>query len=313
MQWGEFALGWKASLIAAGRADTTVRVYLGTLAACGAWCAARGLEPADVDGETLVQWVGRHRWAANSRKMVRSALRSAWAWGVRTGQLEVNVALELPSVRRPAPRPHPTPEHAYASALRAAPPREHLMLRLAAEAGLRRAEVAGVHRSRLVDGAAGWDLWVLGKGSKERLVPLTDGLARELRVRCGEGYAFPSPRGGHLTPGHVGALIAAALPEGYSMHSLRHRFATRAYALSSGDLFAVQELLGHASPVTTRMYVQLGGEVKRRLVEAVGQSEPASAPPALAQVPHLGRERQERRLVADGEVAALPGEVARLL
>lgn len=270
MQWIDFIRGWRRSLVASGKAPTTIRVYLGTLAACHEWAVAHGLEPADVTGEHLVQWVGGHRWSPATRQVVRCALRSAWGWAVRAGHLVTNAALELPTVRRSAPKAHPTPEHAYASALRAAEPRERLMLRLAAEAGLRRAEVALVHRADLVDAPEGWELWVHGKGSKDRLVPLTDSLARELRIACGESWAFPGARGGHLTAGHVGTMIADALPPGYTMHSLRHRFATRAYALSS-DLFAVQELLGHASPTTTRMYVQLGQDVKRRLVEAVGE------------------------------------------
>lgn len=268
--WGDFASGWRGYLRAAGRAPATIRVYSDVLRWCRDWCTSHGLEPAHVTGEHLVEWVGSRAWSASTRQVVRCALRSAWSWAARRGYVPADVALELPPVRRPSPAAHPTPEHAYASALREAGPRERLMLRLGAEAGLRRAEVARVHRSDLVDAPEGWALWVHGKGSKDRLVPLTASLARELRIACGSGYAFPGARGGHMSIGYVGELMAAVLPEGYSMHSLRHRFATRAYAVSS-DLFAVQELLGHASPATTRMYVQLGQDVKRRLVEAVGE------------------------------------------
>jgi integrase/recombinase XerC len=68
------------------------------------------------------------------------------------------------------------------------------------------------------------------------------------------GWLFPAwPAGGHLTAHYVGKLVAAALPAGWSMHKLRHRFATRAYR-ASGNLRAVQTLLGHSSVATTERY-----------------------------------------------------------
>ena len=58
------------------------------------------------------------------------------------------------------------------------------------------------------------------------------------------------------------------MPVGWSMHSLRHRFATVAYA-HDRDLLTVQALLGHASPGTTQRYVVAPGEAARRTVLAV--------------------------------------------
>ena len=149
----------------------------------------------------------------------------------------------------------------------AAGTRERLMLRLAAECGLRRAEVAQVHSRDVVEDLGGWSLVVHGKGSRERVVPLPVSVGVELRA-LGRGYAFPGDDHGHLSPRWVGTLISRLLPEGYTMHSLRHRFATRAYAVDR-DVFTVQELLGHASPATTRVYVQLPNDSKRRLVDAI--------------------------------------------
>ena len=91
-----------------------------------------------------------------------------------------------------------------------------------------------------------------GKGDKDRLIPLPAGLGGMIRARS--GWVFPSERGGHVSPRWVGQMCAAALPGDWTLHGLRHRFATRAYARSR-DLRAVQELLGHASPAITQRYV----------------------------------------------------------
>lgn len=91
-----------------------------------------------------------------------------------------------------------------------------------------------------------------GKGDKVRLVPVVDGeiLAS---IRAADGWVFPG-RGGAMTSGHVTKLVSAALPEGWTCHTLRHRFGTRLWEVTH-DLAVVQEALGHASPVTARIYV----------------------------------------------------------
>lgn len=142
-----------------------------------------------------------------------------------------------------------------------------LILRLAAEVGLRRAEIASIHSHDLVDDLLGWSLVVHGKGGRERVVPLPTPLALELHAR-GSGWVFPGADHGHLSPRWVGKLAARVMPEGWTIHTLRHRFATRAYGLDR-DLLVVQTLLGHASPVTTRRYVAIGEDRLRATVQAV--------------------------------------------
>ena len=145
------------------------------------------------------------------------------------------------------------------------------MLRLAAEAGLRRAEVAGVHTRDVVEDLGGWSLWVHGKGGRDRLVPLSRSLAVELRGHVERGYVFPGAVGGHLSPRWVGRIVAELLPGEVTMHQLRHRFATRAYGVDR-DTFTVQQLLGHASPDTTRRYVAVPDERLRATVDAIGSA-----------------------------------------
>jgi site-specific recombinase XerC len=71
-----------------------------------------------------------------------------------------------------------------------------------------------------------------------------------------EGWLFPDGLGGHLSAGHVGRVVSRALPDHWTMHTLRHRYATRAYR-GTHNLRAVQTLLGHESIVTTERYTAL--------------------------------------------------------
>ena len=85
-------------------------------------------------------------------------------------------------------------------------------------------------------------------------MPLLPDVASRLTA-LPRGWAFPSPRGhGHITTNHVGTLISRALPQGWTAHSLRRRFATSVYR-GSHDIRAVQVLLGHSSVQTTQVYV----------------------------------------------------------
>lgn len=146
------------------------------------------------------------------------------------------------------------------------------MLRLAAEAGLRRGEIARIHTRDILDDVVGWSLRVHGKGgggAVTRIVPLPDTLALDLISHTGgHGYVFPGHSDGHLAPQRVGDLLAALLPGQWTAHSLRHRAGTRWWRVDH-DLLTVQHLLGHASPLTTQVYVQLDDDVARATVAAV--------------------------------------------
>ena len=112
-----------------------------------------------------------------------------------------------------------------------------------------------------------WWLRVHGKGARQRTVPLTDDLASMLRGMP-EGWAFPNGQGGHLSAGYLSKQVSELLPEGVTMHALRHRFATQAYNVDR-DVFAVQRFLGHASPTTTQRYVLVSDQNLRALGAAV--------------------------------------------
>jgi integrase len=168
--------------------------------------------------------------------------------------------------------------HAWRAALAAADLRVQIMLRLAGEAGLRRGEVSRVHTRDLLEGSGGAQLVVHGKGGKERVVPISDSLAEALRSEGSRlkrdqdqkgGWLFPNGTGGHLTAYHVGQLVVRVLPDGWTMHTLRHRFASRAYR-GTRNLRAVQVLLGHESIATTERYTAVDDDEIRAAMESAG-------------------------------------------
>ncbi|WP_231992692.1 tyrosine-type recombinase/integrase [Mycobacterium sp. 1164985.4] len=194
---------------------------------------------------------------------------SFFGWAHRAGHLSTNPAAGLPVMRAAAPSPRPAPDAVWIAAIAAAGPRVRLMLRLAAEAGLRRAEIARVHRRDLTRGPTGAALLVNGKGSKRRTVPVGDDLAAAIAGDGADGYLFPGADDGHPSPRYVGDLMADALPDHWTAHTLRHRFATRAYR-GSRNLRAVQTLLGHSSVATTERYTAVDDDEIRAAAMAAG-------------------------------------------
>ncbi len=260
MSWHGLIEDYGVAERAGGRSPGTVRLHRHYLANL----ARRYPAGPPTDTGALRAVLAAPQWSAETRKSARSAYRGFYRWAYAEGRVPANPAEALEPVRVPAGVARPAPEQVVRAALSAAGPRERLMIALAAYAGLRCCEIAAVHRSDL----AGDVLRVTGKGGRVREVPILDAdlLAALRAVRA---WAFPSPAAGrgHLTAGHVSRLVGRALPPGWTAHTLRHRMATRAYA-GTGDLLAVQTLLGHAKPETTRRYVRVPDDALRRAVSA---------------------------------------------
>lgn len=246
-------------LRAAGRAPSTVRLRQMHLERFFSWLAA---DPLTVDIDDLTAYMAANDWAPESRKSVRASLRGFYQWCEESERIEVDPSRRLPKVAVPQGIPHPTPTDVVDAALAKASARELLMVHLAAYAGLRRAEIAGLHSRDII----GDTVVVRGKGGKVRSVPLHPVLVVELAgVR---GFVFPGRDRGHLSPDRVGKIMTALLGSGWTAHSLRHRFATRAYA-AERDLLTVQQLLGHSSVATTQRYTQVPDDARRRAVNNV--------------------------------------------
>lgn len=249
MTWGSLLTAWAEWMRAGRTSPETVKLRVYHLTRL----AESFDSPEAVTTDELVAWLAAHNWKPNTARSYRASYRAFWAWLVKTGRWTgVSPAHEVPSVKVPRAKARPTPEDAFRQAMRASDPRARLAIALAGVCGLRRGEVARLRREDMEPDLAGWSLRVVGKGGHVRLVPLTDELVGMIRARR-PGWLFPAPGGGHLTPAHLAKIVSRELPDGFTMHTLRHRCGTLAYAATK-DIRAVQELLGHAKPETTAIY-----------------------------------------------------------
>ncbi len=242
-----------------------------------AWCEARGVARwRDLEQHQVRAYIAeRHRRGMSGKSLQRelSALRSLFNYLVREGAAEENpaVGLRAPRAARKLPA---TLDADQLGRLLDAPPgdpletRDLAIMELLYSSGLRLAELVSLDLGE-VDSADA-TLEVTGKGAKTRRVPVgrkaIEALDRWLAVRpqfaaAGERALFVGRRGGRLGPRAVQARLKQwALRQGAARHLhphlLRHSFASHLLE-SSGDLRAVQELLGHADISTTQVYTHL--------------------------------------------------------
>ncbi len=212
------------------------------------------VRPEAVTPAAVLEWFESKQWARETRRSARDAVNLFYEWMKLTGRRCDNPACVLPRVRRTSPSPHPCPDSVIRAALLDAKPDVRLMIRLAAECGLRRNEIAQTGAADVLDGGDGYSLIVHGKGGKQRIVPMPDDLARD--VIAYDGPCFRGRFGGSVEASYVGKRVGAALPKGYSCHSLRHRYATKLYA-ETRDILLVSKMLGHTKVETTMAYVAL--------------------------------------------------------
>lgn len=262
--WRKSIEGWTDTLRAAGLSAQTIKSRRYKMGHLAALLMPSG--PKDVTTEQIVQAFARQQWKPETRKAYRNTISSFFRWLHKSGRRSDDPSLDVPRVKKPHAHPRPCPDRYIAAAMEKATTLERLMIRLGAECGLRRGEIARVHSDDVVADSAGHSLIVRGKGDKQRIVPLPDDLAAI--VMDANGYLFPGRFGGHVEESYIGDHISHLLPDRYAAHTLRHRFATTAYA-ATHDLFVVAELLGHESVETTEHYVAMPDGRLREATAAV--------------------------------------------
>lgn len=262
--WRKNIEGWTDTLRAAGLSAQTIKSRRYKMVHLAALLMPSG--PEDVTTEQIVQVFARQQWKPETRKAYRNTISSFFRWLHKSGRRSDDPSLDVPRVKKPHAHPRPCPDRYIAVAMEMATSSERLMIRLGAECGLRRGEIAAVHSDDVVADSAGRSLIVRGKGDKQRIVQLPDDLA--CIIMDARGYLFPGRFGGHVEESYIGDHISRLLPDGYAAHTLRHRFATTAYA-ATHDLFVVAELLGHESVETTEHYVAMPDGRLREATAAV--------------------------------------------
>lgn len=248
-------------LSAANQSPGTIRQRVGILSQLSARLGSL-LVATEKD---LLEFISSGSVRTETRRTRLATLRKFYRWAFKRGLMQSNPAEDLPSIKREVGIPRPAPDEVIAEALRSAPPRAALAIMLAAFAGLRRSEIASLGREDFTPQG----IRVKGKGGKHRLIPMAAPIAQAVS-ELPPGPIFPSygrERGVGLRSDGVAFIVEKYLPEPWTLHSLRHRFATVAYQRTH-DLRSVQQLLGHASVETTQVYTWVGAEELTAAVSA---------------------------------------------
>ncbi|MGV8082661.1 MAG: tyrosine recombinase XerC [Coriobacteriia bacterium] len=263
-----------------GASGHTVRAYATDLAKYLEWAerCSEG-DPIEIGHRQVRAYAAEMDAARYSRKTIArrlSSLRSFFAYLVQEGIIQSEPASVIAAPKVPRRLPSVVPSDAVLAMLEAPDPsrppglRDRAVLELLYATGCRVSELSGL-RLRDVDLDAGY-IRVLGKGSKERLVPVYPKALSALNAYLvterplfarpqSPDNVFLSTRGLALSSDAVRRLFKRYLgiaggPESLSPHAMRHTFATDLLERGA-DLRTVQELLGHVALSTTQIYTHL--------------------------------------------------------
>ncbi|MDR2056031.1 MAG: tyrosine recombinase XerC [Desulfovibrio sp.] len=286
-----------------GCSEATCRAYRADLAQFAAFLEERRLSvacPQDIgrkDIQAFLAALFRRNEARSSMARKLATLRSFFQFLLRRGLVKENAARQVRSPRQEKRHPRVlnvdetfavldarSPAAENDSAVRRLHLRNLALAELLYGSGLRISEALGLDAEDYRPKTN--VLRVMGKGSRERLTPLSDtsvdALSAWLKARQhfaapGERALFVGARGGRLQRREAARIIAALCRQAgltftVSPHSLRHSFATH-LLIAGADLRSVQELLGHKRLTTTQRYTQVSLE---HLVNAYDKAHPRS-------------------------------------
>lgn len=252
---------WIEQLSLRGKAPRTLTEYGRNLRRLAEWLDDTPITAATEND--LLRWRKSLTVADQTVMNYATPIRAFYAWLERKGHVARNPAIDLPvpRTRRGLPRPISDADLDYA--IDTAPARIRPWLVLAAYAGLRALEIAQLQRRDVLNTWRPPMLRIVGKGQKERMVPLSPYLWSELQAAGlpRRGYVFTRIHGvGPNTPARISNLCNAHLHDcGFdeTLHQLRHWFGTETLDTSRGKLRVVQELMGHSNPATTAGYAAI--------------------------------------------------------
>jgi integrase/recombinase XerC len=314
-----------------GLSDHTCRAYRADVAQLASFLGP-GCRPEDVSREAIRDWLaslhGTREAATRSRRL--AGVRAFFRYLLREERIELDPTqgLPLPKIPRRAPQPLSVDDCwtlAEQDGIQAAHPsekprqrrarlRDRALIELLYGAGLRVGELVGLD-VRDLDLLRG-DVRVLGKGGKERIVPLPEGAREALddwlteRERPG---LLGEPLFVSLRPGQDGRLRrlgardvrrvlerrarSGGLLDRVHPHKLRHSYATHLLDMGA-DLREIQELLGHASLSTTQKYTGVSVEHLRQVYDSAhprARSEASSNRPEQSIEPRTGQGPQRKK------------------
>ena len=270
--WADAIYDYMSAQIAAGYPATTQytrRQHLEHLA------RRIGVPPWEVTSDQLIEFAADQEWKPETRRSRRTTFQSFWSWAMLTGRTSSNPAIALTRVKLPRPAPRPVPERIYLQAYAKATDLERVWMQLAYDHGLRRGEIAQVHARDVLESWAtdeagnrirAYSLVVHGKGAVERTVPLVPRTALGVLDHAQGGWLTPGDHDGHVSARWLGKRVNRLLPDGWTIHTLRHGAGTK-FNLHGGLLVA-QRMLGHASVATTQVYCAMPDESLRDTVYA---------------------------------------------
>ena len=271
-----------------GLADNTVQSYSRDLSRFLSYLETKGLSPLHADRDHIASYLGTLKGELCNRSIARSlsALKIFFRFLVSEGKIEKSPARLVESFKQPLRLPE-TLNHEEVDRLLSQPDpscliglRDRAMLELLYATGLRVSELVGLN-------VLGVNLDVgyvrtIGKGSKERMVPMGDRAidaigsyisgGRPGLLRAGNSaYLFLNSRGRPLTRQGFWKIIrnygvSAGIKKRITPHQLRHSFAS--HLLDGGaDLRAVQVMLGHEDISTTQIYTHVTRERLKKIHE----------------------------------------------
>jgi len=257
----------------------TLRAYAADLARYLEWAQRTGMDPITLTHRQMRLYLAELDRAGYARRTVArrlSAVRSLFAYLVAEDITPSDPSSVLATPKVPSRLPRIVPTNELPSLLDAPDPatasglRDRAILEILYATGARVSEISGLRLCDL-DLAQG-QITVMGKGSKERLVPLhrvavnrltdylTDGRPR-LTTGTATDSVFLSTRGKPLSADAIRRIFkrwlsAAGIASSLSPHSMRHTFATHMVE-NGADLRTIQELLGHVALSTTQIYTHM--------------------------------------------------------